>query len=202
MMMKAGKLLSLGLLSAAMFVACDTGSQPAPAGDSATRRQVTPMVNALTKAAAVQAGYGMSREAAADDQGFDFFNEQMAKQLEAAGVCSNFIDLLKEITQSSQQDSAFNWMTSSRFMDIVSCMESNASGLGENANPDAVMSVIDQCICAGSGTLFGALGYAWTGKYKSPELNTYKAPSEASYKSPSDGSYKSPNLPSYKSPSL
>lgn len=197
--MKPGKILSLGLLSA-MLAACNSSTETAK-GD-AEREKVIPVVNALTKAAALQAGYGISREVVGNEKDMDFFNEEMTKELQALGICDNFIELAKEITQSVLRDKKFNWMTSSRFMDIVSCMESNAGGLGEGAGPDAAMAVIDQCICGGSGTLFGSLGYSWSGQYKSPQLNVYKAPNIGTYKSPDVGSYKSPTVPGYKSPAL
>lgn len=197
--MNAGKLLSAGLLST-LLVACESGNQPAVG--QAEREKVVPVINALTKSAAMQAGYGISREVVGEEPDFDIFNDEMTKQMKEAGICENFIELAKEISQSMRTDFQFNWMTSPRFLNIVSCLESNAESFGEGTNPDAVMGVIDQCICAGSGTLFGAVGFGWNGKYKSPQINQYKAPNVGTYRSPDVGGYKSPTIPGYKGPAL
>lgn len=198
--MKPGKILSLGLLSA-MLVACNSGTESTPATE-VDGRTIAPAVNALTKAAALQAGFQMSREAVADKP-VNPFDTTVAKSLGQIGVCQNFIDLINELAATAPTQGQ-TLMKSERFMKVVSCFETEAQGLSDGSDIDAVFALFDKCFCDGSGgSVFGAIaGYAWTAKYKAPQLSAYKAPATGNYKSPSLGNYKSPSLGNYKSPGL
>src|SRR6185369_6537418 len=72
--MKSVRILSVGILSVWIW-GCNQTTEPA--SHQAGTRNVAPAVNALTKVAALKAGYGMSREAA--DSSFDFFDESIAQ---------------------------------------------------------------------------------------------------------------------------
>lgn len=196
--MKPGKILSFGIM-AAMLVACDSATTT-PAGQ-ADGNKIGPAVNAVAKVGALQAGYGISREAAADS-GFDFKafdNQEFQNQLREIGICENFIDLIGELANLSPTQNT----TPPKLAKVISCMTTESQNLAENADGEALFPVLDKCFCDGSGTVFGAIAaYAWNGKYKSPQLTTYKAPATGSFKTPNTGTYKSPTLQGYKSPSL
>lgn len=199
--MKPGKLLSLGLLSA-MLAACNSGTDT-PKGGNVDGRTIAPAINALTKAAATQAGLEMSR---VGDEDFNPFDEKMVAAMKEVGICEGFILLAEEIFQSMESDTSFNFATSPRFAEMVECIAGEVQSFtpGKAPSPDAVMGLIDKCLCgSGGGTVFGAIAaYNWSAKYKVPSLSVYKSPSTGNYKSPSLGNYKSPSLGNYKSPAL
>lgn len=196
--MKAVRILSVGLLSAWIW-GCNQSTEPAPR--QAGTVNVAPAVNALSKAAALKAGYGMSREAV--DSGFDPFNAQIAQSLEQLGVCDNFVQLINEIINAGSDSSEQTLMNSPRFRNVVSCFESEAANLAANTSPDQLFPIFDKCFCNGSGTVFGAL-FAMS-RYSAPQFNGYSAPVAArGYTSPSVApGYNSPSpAPGYSAPNL
>jgi hypothetical protein len=177
-MMKAGKILSIGLLSAFVF-GCDQATEPA------TRSQVDghkvgAAVNALTKSAAVQAGYGISRATA--DDGVNPFDTSIVSALQQIGVCDNFIQLMNEIITAGPNGQSL--MEQPRFMKVVTCFEAEAKNLAvtdtsAEISPDIIFPIFDKCFCDGSGSVFGAIrAYAFS-KYSAPTFTGYSAPSAA-----------------------
>jgi hypothetical protein len=196
--MKAVRILSVGLLSAWIW-GCNQSTEPAPRQSGTVN--VAPAVNALSKAAALKAGYGMSRVSA--DTSFNPFSADMAQSLEQLGVCDNFVQLINELVNAGSDSSEQTLMSSARFQNVVSCFESEAANIAANASTDEIFPIFDKCFCNGSGTVFGAL-FRVSG-YSAPHFNGYSAPVAAhGYSSPSVApGYSSPApAPGYSSPSL
>src|SRR4051812_2259174 len=91
--MKAIRILTTGLLSVWIW-GCNQTTEPASHQSGTVN--VAPAVNALSKVAALKAGYGISREAATDPN-VNPFDSAMAQSLEQLGVCDNFVQLINEI---------------------------------------------------------------------------------------------------------
>lgn len=198
--MKAGHILSAGLVSILVF-GCNQATEPSPR--AVDGRAIAPAVNALTKAAAVKSGYGISREAAAGD--VDPFSEDVARMLTDIGICDNFIQLVREVANSVDTTGG-NLMNSPRFQKVLACFEKETPNLMNQSTEDpyAILPIFDKCFCDGSGTVFGAIrAYAFA-RYSAPQLNGYSAPATRGYGSPSAApGYSAPSAaPGYSAPSL
>ena len=200
--MKAGRILSIGFLSLLAF-ACDQGTQPAPASQGQVDgRRISPAVNALTKTAALQAGYGMSREAAVEGDSADAFDSALVDAFQKIGICQNFIDMVTEVIHAGSENAQQTLLASPRFQRVVSCFETEAQSLQGTEDINLIFGVFDKCFCEGSGSVFGAIAaYAWK-NYSAPQLNGYTAPKLGTYKSPDLPGYQAPSLPGYKAPSI
>ena len=195
--MKSVRILSVGILSVWIW-GCNQTTEPA--SHQAGTRNVAPAVNALTKVAALKAGYGMSREAA--DSSFDFFDESIAQQLEKMGVCENFVQLFREFSQADS-NSGQSLMNSPRLMNVVTCFENEAANLEGSEDPNKIFPIFDKCFCGGSGSVFGAL-FQVSG-YSAPQFNGYSAPVTAKgYSAPVTApGYSAPTVaPGYSAPTL
>ncbi|GEM_PF-7100673 len=186
--MRTAKLFSLCFISALLWN-CDQPTQ----SDAKARneRLATPGINALTKAAALNAGLRISREVPPGLDASPFSSEALAAMRDA-GLCDNFILLLDEMVQS-EHDTAASYP---QLTAVFNCVEKNAGSMSAAASVDEIMGVIDQCFCDGSGTLFG--GFAGL------TLNAYSRPGNpagAGYSRPSPGSvYSTPTVPGYSAP--
>jgi len=202
MMMKAGKLLSIGLLSAALF-GCEQASEPATSSQ-VDGHKVGSAVNALSKTAARQAGYAMSYESAdSSSGGFDQFSDPAFQdQLRSIGICENFIQLVSEFSTANQGTGQPTY--SSRLLKVVQCLEDETKNMSEETSGDALFPVLDKCFCDGSGTVFGAIRAYTFAKYGAPQFNGYSAPATKGYGSPSAApGYSAPAAaPGYSAPSL
>lgn len=199
--MKAGHILSAGLLSVWVF-GCNQATEPAQR--QVDGRTIAPAVNALSKVAAVHAGYGMSREVA-NDPSVNPFDSAVAQSLQQIGVCDNFVQLIQEILNAGSTANEQTLMNSPRFQKVVTCFESEANNLTGTEAPEALLPIFDKCFCDGSGTVFGAIAAYAFGKYQAPHFNGYSAPISArGYSSPSVApGYSSPSAaPGYSAPSL
>jgi len=196
--MKAVRILSVGLLSAWIW-GCNQTTEPASHQSGSVN--VAPAVNALSKVAALKAGYGITREAASDPE-VNPFDSAMAQSLAQLGVCDNFVQLINEIIHA---DSAAEQtlMNSPRFMNVISCFETEAKNLTSSEDPNVILPIFDKCFCNGSGSVFGALFNV--SKYSAPQFNGYSSPVPAKgYGSPTVvPGYSAPApAPGYSSPSL
>jgi hypothetical protein len=165
---------------------------------------VAGQVNALTKLAADKVGL---RVATPGQSMEDPFGPDALKALRDAGLCENFIQLINDMLQSPDIET---FMQGPRFMNVVSCIEQKSSGFSAGAEPseDQIFSIVEDCFCAGSGSLFVGLGFtrysaprAPGGGYTSPNPPApgYSSPSSpaAGYSSPSSAGgqgYSSPSL--------
>ncbi len=199
--MRAGHILSAGLVSILAF-GCNQSTEPSPR--AVDGRAIAPTVNALTKVAAVHAGYGISREAAQGD--VNPFGEEAAKMLAVIGICDNFIQLVRQVANPADNDAEETLMSSPRFQKVLSCFEEEAPKLANASpsDPNAILPIFDKCFCDGSGTVFGAIrAYAFS-KYSEPQFNGYSAPSTKGYGTPTTApGYSAPSAaPGYSAPSL
>ena len=201
--MQSGQILSVGLLSVLMF-GCEEATRPEQSREPG--RYMVPAVNAVSKSAALKAGFGMSREVADTSTDFSamFKNEQFQQQMRDIGICENFIQLVVELGTTKAGQS----MESPRFEKVVTCLVNETKTLGSAASEksgEAWFPLFDKCLCDGSGTVFGAIrAYAVAG-YSAPRFNGYSAPVAApGYSSPSVApGYGSPSpAPGYSAPSL
>src|SRR5690606_37639224 len=182
--MQKGKTLSLCLL-AAMLWNCNEATSPEKAGTDPASVPAT--IDALAKKAAVQAGYSISPP---NDEGPDLGDAFSAEALTAmrdAGLCDNFVKLVEEISQNEDA------LAGPRFKNVVTCLTDKVESITAQSSESAIMGIVEDCFCAGSGSLFAGFGNFAFSTYSAPSSaggSTYSAPSTSSsgYSAPQSSS--------------
>jgi hypothetical protein len=201
------KLLSIGLLSAAMF-GCEQANEPA--ATSRNRQQAVPTINALTKFAALNAGYQISREVVADTGHGGPFDADALGELGNIGLCPNFVLLVQEMVQGLQNINPMNPnvvpIYTPRLKKVVACVESKSEGMTAAPSEALVFSILSDCFCDGSGSLFFGIDAFTLNVYSAPGIpggQGYRSPVTATpYAAPTTTGYSAPSIPGYSAPSL
>jgi hypothetical protein len=156
-------------------------------------------VNSISEYAAITAGYQITSQAAAlPDTNEGAFGPDMFKAFADAGICQNFVLILEELLSNVQGggQSVDPFAASPRLRNVATCLEKKAQGFSTGAEPSEsqVLSLIDDCFCAGSGTLFGNFAFS---KYAPPEFSGYGTPvvSGTTYAAPTISGYSAPAVP-------
>jgi hypothetical protein len=206
--MQTTRILSLGLLAAMMF-GCEQASAPATPPQS--RQQAVPTINALTKIAALSAGYQMSREAVLpdeleEDEGNPFDPEKMG-DLSSIGLCPNFVLLVQEMIQGiSANPQSLEPIFTPRLKKVVMCLENKAQAFSSQPSDAVIFGIISDCFCDGSGSLFLGIDNFAFNAYAPPGVpggKGYAAPVAATpYAAPTSTGYSAPAISGYAAPSL
>jgi hypothetical protein len=195
--------LSIGFL-ATMLWNCNSSTQPDTA--SMPDPKISQTVNALTKIAAVQAGYvplGQSR-VTQDEMPFDV---RALAELKNAGLCQGFIDLFQEI--ATNQQSMATGVIPPRLQQVVTCFSQKADLFTDStAFATNFLSIVEDCFCNGTGSIFADFNFT-LGKYGPPTQGVqYGAPAITAvpYSAPTvtGSSYSAPNstAETYSAPDL
>lgn len=205
------KILSIGLVGlvgAAALAGCDQATQPETRAGN--EKQITPAINALTKMAALQAGYQITREAALPDEEENdpfesMFSAQTLDAMRNAGLCQGFISLLEEISRIDK-DTSESLVASSHLMQVGQCLVDKIPSLTNTQDPKAVLGAVEDCFCGGTGTLFAGFSLMSLNAYAPPvTARTYNPPTSTGspYGPPAVvPGYSAPSIPGYKAPSL
>jgi hypothetical protein len=199
--MQLVKTLSFGLLATLLWN-CNDATEPEAISVKDVRVPAT--INALVKTAAVNAGL-VAIEPPTNEETLPFSTSALAT-LKSAGLCQGFIDLFEEISSTDQNFESGSFTP--RLQEVVTCFTKKIiedSTLVETN----FMSVVDECFCKGTGTLFGSFAFNLA-KYAPPEIGGgYSRPvtSPAPYSAPvSTGApYSAPSTPAgegYSAPGL
>ena len=168
--MQLVKTLSLGLLATVLWN-CNGTTQP---DSSASKNVDVPAtVNALAKVAAT----GPTQTTKSSS--FDIPKEAM-DAMKAAGVCQGLLDLFDDL--SNHPDAFKDGNVPESFKQTAMCVADKAKDLeGDAEAGEKMFNVIEECICKGSGSLWGGLQIAFS-KYSRPvtSASLYSAPSSAS----------------------
>jgi hypothetical protein len=187
--MKLANTLAL-CLTASMLWNCNEGTRPE------SDERVPATVNHVTKHAALSAGYQISSETAQSRAGDkEIFSEEVVEALQNAGLCSDFVLLIKELVDLSAPN-ADSGKGSPQLQKVVKCLtdESKSMAPGAEIAPEAFFGLADKCFCGGTGTLF--LRNFTVARYSAPTIvGGYTAPTL----SPSP--YAAPTVPGYSAPS-
>ncbi len=195
--------LSIGFLATILWN-CNSSTQPD--NTSNPDPKISQTVNALTKIAAVNAGYvplGQSMVADTDMP----FDVKALSELKNAGLCQGFIDLFQEI--SANQQSMATGVIPPRLQQVVTCFSQKADLFTDStAFESNFFSMVEECFCNGTGSLFGNFNYKLA-KYGPPTQGiTYGAPAitGAPYSAPtvtgSSYSAPAPATETYSAPDL
>jgi len=137
-----------------------------------------------------------------EDEGF---SPDMFKAFADAGICQNFVLLLEELISNVNAggQSVDPFAASPRLQGVLQCLEDKAQGFSSGVAPSEsqVMSLIENCFCNGSGSLFGNLAIS---RYAPPQFNGYAPPAISSdtYSPPTIPGYSKPAFPGYAPPKL
>lgn len=202
--MKLTKTLALGFAAAMVWNCNDAPTQPETAS---VDPRVPNTVNSISEYAAITAGYQITSQAAAlpDTNEETAFGPDMFKAFADAGICRNFVLLLEELTTNIQSggQTMDPFAASPRLKRVSECIEDKAQGFSMGSSPSEsdILSLIDNCFCAGSGTLFGNFAIS---KYAPPNFSGYAPPASASqtYAPPVISGYSKPAFPGYAPPKL
>ena len=167
--MQLVKTLSLGLLATVLWN-CNGTTQPE---STASKNPAPASVNALVKVAAT----GPTQTTKSGS--FDIPKEAM-DAMKAAGVCQGLLDLFDDLT--NDPDAFKDGNVPDSYMQTAMCVADKAENLKDDPNAgEKMFTVIEECICKGSGTLWGGLQVAFS-KYSRPvtSASLYSAPSSAS----------------------
>jgi hypothetical protein len=208
--MKLLPTIALGFAAAALWN-CNDATQPE---SRAVDKRVPAMVNSVANYAAYSAGLQSLEvkamgpvEDTSDEE--NPFGPEGLQALEAVGLCPNFFLIVQELVQNLQsmdpQSNANPFEASPHLMEAFQCLESKSQGFSTVApTPAEAIGIIDQCLCAGSGTLFGNFLFATYGAPKVPG-GGYSSPRVPGvYAAPRIQGYSAPAVPGkgYAAPSL
>lgn len=204
--MKLTNTLALCFAAALLWNCNDAATKPE---DGSVDPRIPNTVNSITEYAAVTAGYKITSQAPVmpvedveEDSGFspDMFNK-----FADAGICRNLVLIAEELANNLQSggQTADPFAASPRLRKVFVCLEDKAQQFASAAafSESQVLSLIDDCICAGSGSLFGNFAIS---KYAPPDFHGYAPPSASSdaYAPPTLSGYSKPALPGYAPPKL
>jgi hypothetical protein len=213
--MKLLQTIALGFAAMALWNCTET-TQP-------ETRQVDPKVpyiaNAVANYAAYSAGYSIVKDATqgsaalVDTGDSDPFGPEGLKVLAEIGLCPNLILIVEELFQNIRAagpnpQSIDPFAASPHLLEAAQCLESKAKGFSAAAPPDqaAVMSVVDECLCAGGGSIFAGFAFSVYGPpgvvggrgYSEPVINAtpYSPPTLPGYSQPATigEGYQAPSL--------
>ena len=212
--MKLTSTLALGF-AAALLWNCNNTTQPE---SRAIDSKVPAIVNSVANYAAYSAGFqsievsAMGPVDTTEDE--NPFGPEGLSALEGLGLCPNFILIVQELINSLQNINPGNeqsfdpFSASPRLATAFQCLETKAKSFSASVQPSEAeaIALIDECMCAGSGTLFGSYLFA---AYRAPGVpgNAYAAPGVPGngYAAPGvSGGYSAPAVPGqgYAPPSL
>lgn len=201
--MKLTKTLALCFAAAMAWNCNDAATKPET---SSVDPRVPNTVNTISEYAAITAGYQITSQAPAlPDTNEGAFGPDMFKAFADAGICRNFVLILEELLSNVQGggQSVDPFAASPRLRDVAVCLEDKAQGFSAGAQPSdsEILSLIDDCFCRGSGSLFGNFAFS---KYAPPDFRGYAPPAAASgtYSPPTISGYSKPALPGYAPPKL
>jgi hypothetical protein len=188
---------------AALLWNCNDSTPPTSA--TQTNRQVVRGEDMLAKLAATQAGYSVMPVDPQPEKDDNFFTPELAKAMRDAGVCENLILIAEEIL-GSIGDSNATFLTSPRFMEAVTCLDTKAKSFSSEPSGEQILGLVGECLCNGTGTLFFAPGFS---RYSIPRPpGGYRTPTTTStpYSTPQTSTgYSAPSNPGgqgYSAPSL
>lgn len=204
--MKITNTLALCFAAALLWNCNDAATKP---DDGSLDPRIPNTVNSITEYAAVTAGYQITSQAAAlpveDVEEEGGFSPDMFNAFADAGICRNLILIAEELAINIQKggQTADPFAASPRLRDVFVCLEDKAQGFSSSTafSEAQVLSLIDDCICAGSGSLFGNFTIS---KYAPPDFHGFAPASAASnaYAPPTLSGYSKPALPGYAPPKL
>jgi hypothetical protein len=202
--MKLTNTLALCFAAAMLWNCNDAATKPET---SSVDPRIQNTVNNVSEYAAITAGYQLTSKAAAlpDTNDGDAFGPDMFKAFADAGICENFVLILEELLSNVQGggQSVDPFAASPRLRDVGQCLTEKAQSFSMSVEPSEaqILSLIDDCFCAGSGSLFGNFNVS---KYGPPKFSGYTPPviSTNTYAPPTISGYSKPAFPGYAPPKL
>jgi len=150
---------------------CNDASRPVSVSNSDSK--IPAAVNALTKVAA-----GIVGMTPIEPNPYESEMSLKASDLEAfkeAGLCSGFTDLLQEIQEQSNVKGSNE--PSPKLQEVAICFGQKLNRITDSKRlNEAFPTVVNECFCHGTGTVFGNYSFALT-KYQAPKIGTqFKTP--------------------------